>query len=503
MLGSCDEKVTLTPDSINRELWDELNSIPEYSTFVSILKTTGLDSLFLKNEDYTIFVPNNTAFESYDYANDPFLHSVMQYHFINFPLVINTVEERNFLTLSGKYATIRNSNNSYNYSGVEVVKESPLLEDGRYYEISNVALPASTIAEHLKVFSPSLYVYIQSQDSTYLDMNKSEYIGNNPETGEPIYDEVYTTINTFYEHIFNIEKTTRDDFGTFIMFDEEQYQNAQKQMAEELNIDDIPLEWLDDVFFPDYVSSAVFYGMVDFEEMSGEQKLRNTQGEYVLFDTDVVDKDSKVTCTNGLTYMSETFEFDLDKYVKDIEILPEDIVIQNGLQTFWNDNVTSSHNDIKPILGSDVLVLNLAKIDASQDYWFEITIPYIFPAEGYRLEVNANVLTSCRVSMYANGVLLTNENTDMFIYPDNTAEVFDMKYLQGTLYSVNYAQSKAKFTKKDNYNRFDYWVKDAQGKSLVNDYGALRLRIAYRGASKNYSSNDGFNFKSIKLIREN
>lgn len=505
VLSACDDTVTIpVPDTADSDLWSELKADPNVSIFVSLLEEVGLDSIFMTDGDFTIFVPTNEAFASYDYVNDPLLSAVMAYHIIDFPLVINTLtSERNLVTLSGKYAAINILADAYSYGGSMIDGGSPLYSNGRFYTLNTVAQPAPTIAEYLQVNSPTLYNYIDGLDYTYLDMELSEYIGNDPETGKPIYNEVYSTVNLFYELIFNIEETTRTDFATFIMFDEEQYVEAQTLMADELGLDTVPQEWLDEVFFPDYISSAVLYGMVDFEIMSGVNKLRNTQGVNVDFDVDNIDLDSKTSCSNGLTYMSESFEFDLDKYVSDIALYPEDLATTDGSLSFWKDNVTSSHQGVKPVVSDDALTLDLSEVTIADDYWFELTIPHTFPSDNYRLVIDSKTLTTCRLSIYVNDVMLTNSNVDFFAYPDNTSEVFDMKYLEGVLYSVNYSNTKEKFVNSDNHNQFDYWVKDSNMNSLVTEYGDLRIRFEYKGASINSLGGDGFNFRSIKLIREN
>lgn len=502
--SACDDKEVTVPETASVELWDEISSLPEYATFVEAVEYLGLDSLFGSGEDYTIFIPNNTALENFDYITNPLAASILKYHIINFPLLINTMpESRNILTVSGKYALLNKTASGYAYSGVEVGNGSPMFQHGRYYELSALASPAPTIAEYLSISSPSLYTYITSQDSTFLDMDKSEYIGNDPETGVPIYDEVYTTVNTFYENVFNIEETTRNDFATIMMFSEEQFAEAKQQMAIYLGLETVPEDWLNSVFFPDYISTAVLYGAVNFEDFTGITRLRNTLGEYLLFDTDDVDDASKQICSNGFTYMSNEFEFDLQKYVADIILTAEDFATDEAGLSFWNENVTTSHSEtIKPTISSGNLSVDLSDVEASDNYWIEITVPYTFPGEHFRLEIESKIDQTCRLSVFVNDKILTNEATFFLSYPDNTPEIFDMKYLEKTNRSVNHAVSGESFEAANSINRFDYWVKDTAGNDLITSYGDLRIRFEYKGASVGSINGDGFNFNSIKLIKE-
>merc|ERR1719195_697263 len=64
---------------------DVINGRPELSTLASALKSAGLDSVLSdKSQNFTIFAPNNTAFEGVTVPNSiPVLQNLLEYHVVS------------------------------------------------------------------------------------------------------------------------------------------------------------------------------------------------------------------------------------------------------------------------------------------------------------------------------------------------------------------------------------------------------------------------------------
>ena len=48
-------------EQINMKLWDAIGQDPHFSTFVSLIETAGLDSIFQDEQVYTLFIPGIPA----------------------------------------------------------------------------------------------------------------------------------------------------------------------------------------------------------------------------------------------------------------------------------------------------------------------------------------------------------------------------------------------------------------------------------------------------------
>ena len=55
-----------TEESVNTDILSFLKENEEYSKFVALIETYGLDSLINQGMIYTLFVPNNNALENID-----------------------------------------------------------------------------------------------------------------------------------------------------------------------------------------------------------------------------------------------------------------------------------------------------------------------------------------------------------------------------------------------------------------------------------------------------
>ena len=162
--------------NINMKLWDAISKEPRYSTFVSEIEASGLDSIFQEEQVYTMFIPPNEAFESIvDTGN--VIQLILSYHMSKTIFIDRNVQDwRRLLTISGKFALIEASGDGYTFDGIPMEFSSPLYLDGKYYEISEVALPKPSLYEFTALNSSVLKEYIDSKDYIFLDRISGEGI---------------------------------------------------------------------------------------------------------------------------------------------------------------------------------------------------------------------------------------------------------------------------------------------------------------------------------------
>jgi uncharacterized surface protein with fasciclin (FAS1) repeats len=97
-----------------QNLYSEIANSEDHTTFLELLEFIGLDSLLINDDYYSVFAPNNEAFESrYDAValdslkiNDPaFLEVLLLNHFVADTVVIEFITEH-YLPLSGSHFSL-------------------------------------------------------------------------------------------------------------------------------------------------------------------------------------------------------------------------------------------------------------------------------------------------------------------------------------------------------------------------------------------------------------
>ncbi|MDX2429758.1 MAG: hypothetical protein QNK35_02420, partial [Bacteroides sp.] len=386
-------------DYIDMDLWDAVSIEPRFSTFVSEVQALGLDSIFKEGQVYTLYIPDNTAFESISDTGD-FMQVVLPYHITQTIFINRNVQDwRKLLTISNKFALIEAVEGGYTFEGIPVEFSSPLFRDGRYYEISSVALPKPNLYEYTAQISSVLKAYIDSKDSVYLDRSKSTPIGFDDE-GNTIYDSIFGVVNNFEEEFFPVNEEFRDKAATFIIFTQEQYEMALDDMAGRLggvfvDHNDIPFVWQDQVLLPNMTAKAMFDGYLSYEDLQ-QGRIQSITGDTVEVEAENIDPESRSLCSNGLAYLYSQFYIEDDLFkgntVQEGELLIDSV----GAGKFaWKEGVSTGGVIIAPekayaTVASEGALVNVPFTrNFEGEYSLEFTFTNLFPMR-YRLEWRAN-----------------------------------------------------------------------------------------------------------------
>lgn len=479
-------------EQINMKLWDAIRQEGSYSTFVSLVEAEGLDSIFLNEQVYTLFVPANEAFESLPdtISRDRIL---LQYHMLQTLFVDESVENwRRMLTGSGKYALVEKNTEGYSYDGSPMIYSSPLFQDGKYYEISKVAVPKPNLYEFTAEHSNVLKEYIDSKDSVYLDRNLSRPIGFD-EDGNTIYDSVFGMVNLFEAEFFPLSEEFRDENATLILFTQEQYDLALDDMASRLGgsltgHEDIPYSWQNDVLLPELTRISMFDGILSYSDLQ-VGKIKSITGDTVMVEAEKIDPDSRTVCSNGVGYIYSEFTIHDTLFRGENTREGESMIQKIGEGKYaWNGEVKLTGPAIAPTLliadaASEGELVNVSFLrDYQGEYSMEFAFRNVFPMR-YRLEWRANSRPSGIYEVYVNDQLLTFEDKFGFEYTE-----FDTNDLKYSVVSV----TGDRFLPVEGFNIKDYWV------DHLTDYGDVNIRFVYKGPGA--SSTNGFNIDFIKLI---
>jgi len=242
-------------DQVDRNLWEVVKEEPRYTKFVEYVEDYELDSLFESGLSFTLFIPDNDAMEFItDTAGS--IDKILFNHISRTVFLTRNLEAtRKLETLLGKFAVVTRTSNGFDFEGQPVEYSSPLYQNGKIYEISEIAYPKPNLYEYTQLFSSVISDYIDLNDSAYLDKSLSEPIGFDDD-GNTIYDSVESVINRFERDFFPVSQEFRDKSATFILFTQDQYDVALDDMADLLgsgftNHEDIPKKWQFEVLLTD------------------------------------------------------------------------------------------------------------------------------------------------------------------------------------------------------------------------------------------------------------
>jgi len=255
---------------VDENVWDVIQGDPQFSSFVQIIKNAKMDTLFQSDIAYTIFAPTNAAVQEYTGVQE-FTNVILAYHFCqHFINVSNIQGKRQIQTLTEKFALFERIGNKVTIDEIEVMAESPLYRNGKFFTMGKVIEPRPNLYEYFQFTNPVLSTYIDEQDTIILDKEKSKPLGFD-EDGNTVYDTVAIIANNFEMDYFPVKHEFRTLSSTVVFPKEEDYREALNIMAESLggqynDYSDIPLEWQENILIPHILKQGVFLNRLEPEE---------------------------------------------------------------------------------------------------------------------------------------------------------------------------------------------------------------------------------------------
>lgn len=478
------------PETVERKLWDEIQSRPELSSFVEIIKEYKLDTLFGGKNFYTFFIPDNEAILNFKQA-DEFSEEIVKYHIINQFINLEIVQgKRKVETIAGKFALLENTlNQSYDESEIKYI--SPLYLDGKFYTLKNVVKPKQNLFEYISVNSPILMKYIVDKDSIVIDKELSQPIDFD-EFGNTIYDTVGFIYNSFEELYFPVRKEYRNKTATLIFPAEEIYNSALDLMAAELggnftNHNDIPELWQLEVLTPYLLKQGMFSNMLEAQEFvplpqRDSVRMRNILGDSVDIYYRPVEK---VILSNGYAYNYNTFVIPDSLYIGKSRFEGERLVTLTGVNKYdWlkfakvNSSIalTPTRDYVASASNDSIIQVNFPT-KYSQVFTIEFYLDYLFPKE-YRAIVGTHMDIGGIYKIYVNDELV------------KTFDYYDYVRYRGVLPSVT-GLLKDRFSPTGRFNKFDFWVN-------ITEYQKPKIKFEYTAPGN--APKNGFVLDMIEFI---
>lgn len=480
------------PETVNIRLWDALQEDQDYSEFVKYIKAYKLDSLFLKKQSYTLFVPRNEAFSALEEVDtSKLMNRILRNHISSTLFQVRNVENYQKLqNLTGKFSLVGNTPNGFSYDEVAINSFSPLYLDGMFYGLDSIAFPKPNLYEFTELFSTVIKEYLDLRDSVYLDKSLSKPLGFD-ENGNTIYDSIFETVNRFERDFFPVKQEFRDRSATFVLFTQEQYNNALDEVAQNLGgafstYEDLPEIWEFDILLPKLLEGSLFSGMLEYTQFT--DTMISITGDSVFLDPFNIDPESRFLCSNGVTFTYKEFHVPTELYEGTLIIEGEDLLDSLGPTTFaWKEEVFIEGATYVPVKGSATEASGNYLVSSTFDRNFpgpwslSVTFKNVFPRQ-YVLNWRAGFRPSGNYSVYVNDVLL--EYVDRF---GRTLTEFDTYELRGALTSV----TGDRLIPDGNFNTRDYYVNN------LTEFGDVTVKIVYNGPGS--QSSNGFVLDYLSL----
>ena len=466
-----------TVKTINTNVWEAIQKDGNLSLFVQYVKKYQFDTLFLKNQTYSLFIPTNEAFAQFiDSANAT--RSLIKYNITEFFIQSGNIwGKKKVQTLGEKFSLFERNGSGSFLDGISLKFESPLYINGKYFIMDKIAYPKANIYEYFAANNVILKKFIDSQDSIVLDKTKSRPLGFDS-LGRTIYDTVATIYNKFEHKYFPVSKESRYKTATIVFPKQEDYNAGLTIMAQTLggnfhDYKDIPLDWQNKYLVPYLLNHGIFENMLEENEFvlapgKDTLKLKNILGDSVAIDYTVT---QKTLCSNGYAYNYENFRVPDTLWAAKIRFEAEKLLRFIGIGKYgWKDGVVSLPTSFSPL---QVYVPTYASNDSVLRVNFPTSPRY---AGNFSLTFNVDNLFPRKYLMVVRTHMNYGGIYDIYVNDQLVRNIDYASLATGISPSVEPTINRYVKDKIGNIS-FDCWVN-----SLV-EYGKAKISFVYRGPS--------------------
>lgn len=242
-LHSCNDKwdehySTPPTEGADQNMIEYINSQPDLSTFASMLKTTGYDTILNTSQSYTVWTPNNDALAELDLNDDDLVANTVKNHVTRSRITTSGISYKTILMNSEKYVIFSDNGSNYSFGDAILTEENNPVNNGLIHKLDGYAPYLNNIWEYLGNVEDvdSVGNFLYSFDDLEFDPVNSIEIGYN-DSLQPIYDSVFIYSNDILSAIG--ELYTEDSVYTTIIPDNEGWNEAYDRMSSYFNVPEI------------------------------------------------------------------------------------------------------------------------------------------------------------------------------------------------------------------------------------------------------------------------
>lgn len=194
----------VTVNKNNQTLTEYINSRPDLSTFASMLRVSGYDSILSKSQTYTVWAPADAALQQVDLKDTLTVTNLVKNHVSRFAYPTSVVDQQMVYMLDKKNVLFSKGSTGYTFGGKTVKTDSSdiAVKNGILHTINGFVPYKLNIWEYITTAPglDSLRNYLNGQSIYKFDPDKSVEIGTN-KYGQSVYDSVIVFSNPILDKI--------------------------------------------------------------------------------------------------------------------------------------------------------------------------------------------------------------------------------------------------------------------------------------------------------------
>ncbi|MCF8227225.1 MAG: fasciclin domain-containing protein [Bacteroidales bacterium] len=347
--------------TVKEKILEEMEAIPDISQFTDAVKQVGdLGDLLEQNRLYTVFAPNNEAFDQIDPAilsDDTLFKRLIKYHFISGKYNLKDFIAADLTTFNDKYLNFSfedETNDLLIDDSAKIADPDYLSQNGMIQIIDKPLLPKNNVHESLRYseYSRRIGESIRRYTEFIFDKEASNPVGT-LQDGRTIYDSVFIQSNpllyqgfevineTFYGRDFqfiNIE----NEKELFTVVIPENFAEAADQANQRSFLNSTLLD--KDLAGP-ILSSLIYPGLYTREEIIEDIQARyadpradSADLEFYAGELLSTQFDEEVELSNGIIYKVNAFDYDLSWLITPQGGKPSNM----GEESYQNDLISKS-----------------------------------------------------------------------------------------------------------------------------------------------------------------
>lgn len=250
-----------TPARIEDNVFKLIGDVDNFSQFHNLLVKYGFEDLLSQDQYFTLFVPENSAFEGIPEYSENEWKKIIGFHILYAKLFSYEFTDADLLTTIGKYLhMLASGNNEYTIfdSKINTDHVDNFCQNGVIHEIDQLLLPKPNMYEYIMSLDSSYSIlkdFLNSMDEKSIDFEQSERIGVD-DNGNAIYDTIWVEENYYLDHIAGLNDEAKPYTG-FIPSNED-VRMALEEVSEYFgNIGDLDKEAIEQLLFLTFSGSFV------------------------------------------------------------------------------------------------------------------------------------------------------------------------------------------------------------------------------------------------------
>ena len=191
-----DEYQQLSDKETGGSLLNAIQENPDCSQFYQAVMKAGYDELLSQANNFTVFVPTNSAWQGVDMNNEALMKNIVAYH-IAYGRFLSTNPEIREPVHMVNTKVIRYNNETQTFNGSKITSADHPAGNGVYHITDKIMELKKNVWEYIAGMKDYEQVdYINLLNHKEMDLEKSIQTGINAQ-GRPVYDTAWVNVNDF------------------------------------------------------------------------------------------------------------------------------------------------------------------------------------------------------------------------------------------------------------------------------------------------------------------